>query len=102
VSRKFNWKLADLKDGTVGWQTLEGEWSSKKHPLLDAPSKLSLDAPMFFWPAGIIRYRFLKGTESFFEFCRQDADKFVGPFPTMSRAQLAFEDPEQRDYSGQD
>ncbi|MAA63860.1 MAG: hypothetical protein CL581_03645 [Alteromonadaceae bacterium] len=91
MSRKFNWKLAELKNNAVGWQTLEGEWSSKEHPLLDAPSKPSLDPPMFFWPTGIIRYRFIKGSESFFEFCRQDTDKFVGPFSTMHRAQQAFE-----------
>jgi hypothetical protein len=105
VSQKFNWKAAILKDGTVGWQTLNGGWSSKEHPFLDTPMRkghrrYSLDAPMFFWPEGIIRYRYLRGTESFFEFCRQDADKFVGPFPTMQRAQLAFEDPEQGDYNG--
>jgi len=77
----------------IAWKTQEGEWRETPHPLLSQHDVNSLEEPTkFFWPAGIIRYRFLPGTESFFEFCDYNTDTFVGPFRTMYQAQCAFDE----------
>ena len=98
----YMWLRTTVGKAELAWKTQEGEWRDTPHPLLSQHDVNSLVEPIkFFWPAGIIRYRFLPGTESFFEFCDYNTDTFVGPFATMYRAQCAF-DKHKETTDGQD
>ena len=96
------WQRTTLRKDELAWKTQEGEWRETPHPLLSQhDANVLVDPVKFFWPAGIIRYRFLPGAESFFEFCDFNTDTFVGPFSTMYGAQCAF-DKHKENADGQD